>query len=253
MRRVLLLADKVYKYFGGVHALNGATIKVNEKAITMVIGPNGSGKTTLINVISGIYRPDKGKIIFNNLDITGWPPHKVYEIGIVRTFQIPRLFWKLTVLENLLVAARNHVGESISKALLRRKWLKREEELIEKALKVLELLELGDLWDQRVSKLSGGQMKLVEIGRALMGKPKVLLMDEPIAGINPKLANYVFEHLLRLRHELSLSFLIVEHRLDIALQYVDYVYAMNNGKVIAEGIPDEIMENKNVITSYLGG
>ncbi len=248
----LLLADRIHKYFGGVHALEGATVGVRRKSITMVIGPNGSGKTTLINVISGVYKPDKGRVLLDKLDITGWPPHRVYRAGIVRTFQIPRLFWKLTVLENLLVAVRDHEGEKLGNALLRERWRKKEEELVERAMEILELLELDHLWDQRVSKLSGGQMKLVEIGRALMSQPKVMLMDEPIAGVNPKLAGYIFEHLLKLRKELGLSFLIVEHRLDIALQYVDYVYAMSNGKVVAEGLPEEVMENRAVLKAYLG-
>jgi len=238
--------------FGGIVALNGVSVSVEKRSLTMIIGPNGSGKTTLINVISGIYKPDDGRIKYNGLDITGKPPHEIYKIGIVRTFQIPLLFTNLTVLENLLVAARVNEGESFLKSIFKSKWLKREEELVEKAYRILELLNLDYLWSCPVSKLSGGQMKLVEIGRALMSDPQLVLMDEPIAGINPRLAHEIFDHIIYLKNKMNLSFLIVEHRLDVALQYVNYVYAMHRGKIIAEGKPEEVLENPEVSKAYLG-
>jgi len=250
--RDLLKTENVKKKFGGVIALNGVSISVKKRTLTMIIGPNGSGKTTLINVISGIYKPDEGKVEYNGLDITGKPPHEIYKMGIVRTFQIPLLFTNLTVLENLLVAARINEGERFLNAIFKTKWLKREEELVEKAYRILELLSLDHLWNQPVFKLSGGQMKLIEIGRALMSDPRLVLMDEPIAGVNPKLAHEIFDHIVQLKNKLSLSFLIIEHRLDVALQYVNYVYAMHRGKVVAEGNPEEVLENPEVSKAYLG-
>lgn len=248
----LLKTENVKKKFGGIVALNGVSVSVGKRTLTMIIGPNGSGKTTLINVISGIYKPDEGKVEYNGLDITGKPPHEIYKMGIVRTFQIPTLFTNLTVLENLLVAARINEGERFLNAVFKTKWLKREEELIEKAYRILELLSLDHLWNQPVFKLSGGQMKLIEIGRTLMSDPRLVLMDEPIAGVNPKLAHEIFDHIVYLKNKLNLSFLIVEHRLDVALQYVNYVYAMHRGKVVAEGGPEEVLENPEVSKAYLG-
>lgn len=248
----LLKTDNVKKKFGGVVALNGVSVSVKKSTLTMIIGPNGSGKTTLINVISGIYKPDEGKVEYNGLNITGKPPHEIYKMGIVRTFQIPLLFTNLTVLENLLVAARVNEGEKFLNAILKTKWLKREEELVEKAYRILELLNLDHLWNQPVFKLSGGQMKLIEVGRALMSDPQLVLMDEPIAGVNPKLAHEIFDYIVYLKSKLNLSFLIVEHRLDVALQYVNYVYAMHRGRVVAEGSPEEVLENHEVSKAYLG-
>lgn len=249
----ILSTQKVYKAFGGVVALDEASIEVDSRSVTMIIGPNGSGKSTLINVISGYYKPDRGEVLFNGSNITSWPPHKVYKAGIVRTFQIPSLFHKLTVLENLLVSARDHPGESPLNALFKVRWVKKEEEIVRKAFELLELLNLSHLWDQPVGKLSGGQMKLVEIGRALMSEPKIILLDEPIAGINPRLAHEIFEHILELRRDLNTTFLVVEHRLDVALQYVDKVYAMRRGRVIVEGKPGDVVSDHRVIESYLGG
>ncbi|OYT62266.1 MAG: ABC transporter ATP-binding protein [Thermofilum sp. ex4484_15] len=244
----------VVKKFGGLVALKGVNISVVPSTITMLIGPNGSGKTTLINVISGIYKPDEGKVLLRGKDITGLPPHEVYSLGLVRTFQIPSPFLRLTVLENLMVVAKNQLGEKpISAVFRRRRWMREEEELEEKAFRVMELLHLERLWNRRASELSGGQMKLLEIGRALMSDPSIILMDEPVAGVNPKLAYDIMEYITNVRKELGISFLIVEHRLDIVLDYVDYVYAMHKGEIIARGPPEEVISNPSVVRSYLGG
>jgi branched-chain amino acid transport system ATP-binding protein len=226
---------------------------VAERKVSILIGPNGSGKSTLINVISGLYSPDSGKIIFDNKDITDFAPHKLYKMGIARTFQIPALFWNLTVLENLLIAEKNNPGESFLRSLLNSFWKDSERKAMEKASRILELLGLSGLWNQPSFKLSGGQMKLVEIGRALMSDAKLLLLDEPVSGVNPTLAHEIFSRILKLRDELGLTFFIVEHRLDIALKYVDEIFAMALGKLIASGLPDEVMNNKKVIEAYLGG
>ncbi len=251
MGKILEVQD-VNKSFGRLQALDGVSLDVEEQTISILIGPNGSGKTTLINVVSGFYKPDAGRVLYAGQDITGSPPYKVYAMGIARTFQIPSLFWKLTVLENLLVAEKNNPGERFGRSLLRRWWMKSEAEAIEKASKTLQLLGLSALWDKPAYNLSGGQMKLLEIGRALMSDAKLLLLDEPISGVNPTLAHEIFGKLIKLRDELRITFFIVEHRLDIALSYVDHINAMAYGKLIASGPPENVMADQKVIEAYLG-
>jgi len=233
--------------------VNGVSLEVEEKSITMLIGPNGSGKTTFINLVNGVYKPDKGRIFFNGREITGLPPHEVFKLGIARTFQIPQPFRKLTVLENLLAAYPRNPGETFLNVLRRRWWRRVEEETSEKAFRILTLLNLDHLWDQEASKLSGGQMKLLEIGRALMADAKLLVMDEPVAGVNPTLAHEIFKTLRELRDRLGITLFLVEHRLDIALQYTDYVYVMANGSIISGGEPKQVMMDPQVIEAYLGG
>src|SRR5437016_8449487 len=174
-------------------------------------------------------------------------------MGMARTFQIPALFWKLTVLENLLIAEKGNPGEGFLKSLLGRFWKDKELEATEKASRILDLLGLSRVWNQPAYLLSGGQMKLVEIGRALMSDAKLLLLDEPVSGVNPTLAHEIFSRILKLRDELGLTFFIVEHRLDIALKYVDQMFAMALGRIIASGPPDDVLSNKTVIEAYLGG
>ena len=249
---MILEVQDVRKAFGSLRALDGVTLGVHEKEVHILIGPNGSGKTTLINVISGFYKPDSGKVVYEGKDIAGFPPYKAYALGVSRTFQIPSLFTKLTVLENVLVAAKNSPGETFRKSLLRRSWVKEETEATRKAVGILKLLGLERLWDHESAKLSGGQMKLLELARALMSDAKVILLDEPISGVNPTLAHQIFGRILKLRDELGVSFLIVEHRLEIALSYVDTVTAMALGRVVAQGKPELVMADPKVIEAYLG-
>ena len=253
MPDVILYTKDLSKAFGGLIAVNQVSLEVKKKFITMLIGPNGSGKTTLINLITGVYKPDGGKVFFNGREITGLLPHEVFRLGVARTFQIPQPFRKLTVLENLLTAYPNNPGEGFFSALRRGRWMEDEEEAVKKAFRILALLKLDNLWDQEASKLSGGQMKLLEIGRALMADAKLLVMDEPVAGVNPTLAHEIFKTLRELRDKLGITLFLVEHRLDIALQYTDYVYVMANGSIISGGEPKQVMMDPQVIEAYLGG
>ncbi|MEM4007177.1 MAG: ABC transporter ATP-binding protein [Nitrososphaerota archaeon] len=249
----MLKVEGIRKYFGGVKAVDGVDLVAERKKITLLIGPNGSGKTTLINIITGYYKPDEGKIYFENEDITGMPMNKIYEKGIVRSFQIPSLFLGLTVLENLLVAARGNIGESLLQSFIKKSWIKYEERIVRKAIKVMEVLKLKEFWNTSITSLPAGHLKLVEIGRALMADAKMIILDEPIGGVSPKLANEIFHHITELRDEHGLTFLVVEHRLDIALPFADYVYVMHNGKKISEGTPEEIINDPLVKKIYVGG
>jgi branched-chain amino acid transport system ATP-binding protein len=249
----VLTVKGVRKTFGGLVALNDINIDVKKGLMTMLIGPNGSGKTTLVNCVTGFYKPDRGKVWFEDKEITGWPPHKVYDQGLVRTFQIPQPFQNLTVLENMLTAYRGNPGESFLKALYRKTWVDEEEKATEMAFEFLELLNLDQMWNRPSAQLSGGQMKLIEAGRAIMSGAKMILMDEPASGIYPKLADEVFSQLTEMKNKLAVTFLIIEHRLELVIPYVDYVYAMATGKIISEGKPKKVLSDPAVIESYLGG
>jgi len=247
----LLLVKEVAASFGKLHALDGVTLSVEGGSVTLLIGPNGSGKSTLVNVITGFQRPDGGEVYYGEKEITGWSPQRVYRVGIARTFQVPSLFGKLTTLQNLLVADKAHPGESFLKSHLRRLWINHEKETVEKASKILQTLGLAEQRDKPASVLSGGQMKLTELGRALMSAAKLYLLDEPISGVNPTLALEIFARIVSLRKQFGVTFFIIEHRLDIALKYVDYVNVMASGKLVAAGTPTQIISDPKVIEAYL--
>jgi branched-chain amino acid transport system ATP-binding protein len=227
----MLVTKSISKFFDGFKALDRVCIAVEPNKLTLIVGPNGSGKTTLINIISGFYRADEGHVFFNGEEITNKPPHKIYTCGIVRTFQIPQPLKKLSVLENLLIAVDNP-GERI-KRCIGRSWEKREGEIVDKAFKLLDFLELADLWDMEAWKLSGGQLKLLEAGRALMADAKLIIMDEPMMGVNPTLASSILDKIMALKK--YTTFLIIEHRFEIISRYVDTVYVMVNGRTAEEG------------------
>jgi len=248
----LLRIDDLRKTFGSLRALDGVTFGVSEKEVHILIGPNGSGKTTLINCVSGFYRPDSGAVSLGGKDITSMAAHKLYALGLSRTFQIPSLFTKLTVLENVLVAEKGNPGESFTHSIFKGSWMKAETGATERAFAILQLLGLDRIYDTQSNTLSGGQMKLLELARALMSGAKLILLDEPISGVNPTLAHDIFGRILKLRDELGVTFLIVEHRLEIALSYVDAVTAMAFGKVVAAGKPELVMADPKVIEAYLG-
>jgi branched-chain amino acid transport system ATP-binding protein len=249
MAIALLRTENLSKFFYSLKALDGVSLEAERDHLTLVIGPNGSGKSTLINTISGFYEADEGRVLLEELDITNRPPHEIYRLGVVRTFQIPQPLKKLTVLENLMMADENP-GEKILGAL-RHTWFKKENELAEKAFRYLDFLRLDHLWNTESYKLSGGQLKLLEVGRALMRNARLIIMDEPIAGVNPLLAHSILERLRGLKN-MDVSLLLVEHRLDIVLKYVDYVYVMADGKIIATGNGKEILCNPDVVEVYLG-
>lgn len=239
------------KAFGGLIAVNKVNLKVKRKTVTMLIGPNGAGKSTLVNVCTGVLKPDGGKVYFDGIDITGWPSHKVYEAGFVRTFQIPMPFQALTVLENVLVALKGR-GENPVIASIKKLWESEEEENIRRAFEILRRVGLEDYWDWEAYRLGGGQLKMLEVARALATGAKLIALDEPIGGTDPAYSEEILSYVRRLKDDLNLSFLLIEHRIDIALPYSDYVYVMDGGRIIAEGKPGEVEKNPKVIEVYIG-
>ncbi len=240
------------KTFGNLVAVDDVSLSIQKNKLSMIIGPNGSGKTTLINCITGYLKMDSGKVYYKGKDITDYPPHKRIELGLTRTFQIPSPFKRLPVLDNLLASYRFNPGAKLINAPFRLRWVKHEAEAVEKAYEVLELLNLTHVKDQLAENLSGGQLKLLEIGRSLMTDADTIVMDEPVGGVNPSLAHEIFKHIRNLIEEHDKTFLIIEHRLEVAVKYVDYVYAMAYGKLIAEGDPETVLTDSKVVESYLG-
>lgn len=245
---MILKTHNLSKFFEGLRALDGVSISVPRESLTLIIGPNGSGKSTFINTVTGFYKADGGKVEYEGKDITNFPPHRIFREGIARTFQIPRPFKKLTVLENLLMPLDNP-GEQIRNAMMK-SWVDFESEAVEKAYEILEFLNIDHLTFERSENLSGGQLRLLEIGKALMTDAKLIVMDEPLAGVAPALAHEILRKVKELC-DAGKTFLIVEHRLDIILEYADKVYVMGNGKVIAEG-GKEVIEKPEVVEVYMG-
>jgi len=249
----ILSISAVSKHFGGLTVLDGVDMKLEQGKLYQLIGPNGSGKTTLINVVSGLLKPDDGKIIFDGNDITHKGLFDTYNTGLIRTWQIPQPFNTLTTMENFLISSGGNAGESFLMAPLRSKWKNDEKRITDKAMQIMEMVSLVEQKDISSQNLSGGQQKLLELGRAMMSGASMILMDEPIAGINPTLAHEIFAKISDLCKKQKITFLIVEHRLDIALQYADHVFAMDRGKIIAEGSSEDVIKHPKVVESYLGG
>ncbi|MBS7610622.1 ABC transporter ATP-binding protein [Candidatus Bathyarchaeota archaeon] len=217
-----------------------------------LIGPNGSGKTTLFNILTGVYKPDSGKVFFNRERIDGLQPHQIYHKGLVRAFQMPRILQRMTVLDNLLISVKNP-GDKFLPALFKRKnWLKFENDIRNKALEILEFLGLEKHCYVPAAELSGGQMKLLEIARALISEPSMILLDEPTAGVNPVLANDIYMKFREIKKNMDITLFIVEHRIELLIGHVDKVHVMHQGKIIAEGKPDDVINNEDVIKVYLG-
>ena len=248
----ILSISGITKNFGGLTVLDGIDMEIEQGKLYQLIGPNGSGKTTLINVVSGLLKPNDGKIIFDGTDITQKGLFDTYKTGLVRTWQIPQPFNTLTTMENFLISSSGNAGESFLMAPLKSKWKNDEKRIAEKAMEIMEMVSLVEQKDTLSQNLSGGQQKLLELGRAMMSDASMILMDEPIAGVNPTLAHEIFEKISSLCKKQKITFLIVEHRLDIALQYADHVFAMNRGKIIAQGSSDDVIKHPKVMESYLG-
>lgn len=218
-----------------------------------LIGPNGSGKSTLFNIISGVFRPDAGRVFFQGERIEGLDPDEIFARGIVRSFQNPRLFLGMTVLENTLLPPRGQIGERVVNAPLHQRWADQEVSIAEAALGNLARHQLDGVRLNWATDVSGGQMKLLEVSRAMMGEPRLLLLDEPTAGVAPKLATEIFEAIVALQREYGLTFVVIEHRLSVLFDYVERVLVMHEGGLIFDGDPDDCVNDPRVLDSYLGG
>ena len=249
----ILKIDNISKYFGGLAAVDACSLKIKKGSITGIIGPNGSGKTTLFNLIAGNLKPNEGKVIFNNEEITGVPSYELFSKGLLRTFQIAHEFSNLTVLENLMMVPGNQSGENLLNALLKPSLIKKEEEILkQKALKVIEFLNLKHLSNELADNLSGGQKKLLELGRTMMVDAKVVLLDEVGAGVNRTLLKEIGNAILRLNKEQGYTFCMIEHDMDFISRLCDPVIVMAEGSVLFEGKVEEVKKNEKVIESYLG-
>ena len=248
----LLNATGLSKSFGGVKAVDNATITVNQGSITGLIGPNGAGKTTLFNLLSNFIKPDHGTIFFDNQPIHNLPTHKIATKGFIRTFQVARVLSKLSVLENMLLATPNQTGENFFKVWFQQGKLKQEERINKaKAIEILESVGLAEKAYDYAGALSGGQRKLLEIARTLMTNPKLILLDEPAAGVNPTLINQICEHIVSWNQQ-GISFLIIEHNMDVIMTLCDLIWVLAEGTNLAKGTPEEIQNNKQVLEAYLG-
>lgn len=245
-----ITVNGLHKNFGGVRAVNDVSFTVEESSIVGLIGPNGSGKSTLFNLITGTIPVDAGEVFIGTQRIDQLTTEEIFDLGIVRAFQVPRLFFGMSVLENTIATARNQRGELFRNVLRPRSWRKQEEELAERAYDLLEFLNLAHVARNRASDLSGGQMKLLELARALMADPKVLLLDEPAAGVVPSLAEEIFERLREYQQQHKLTIVVIEHRLELLFNTVEKVLVMDRGKLIAEGDPRIVSKHPDVIAAY---
>jgi neutral amino acid transport system ATP-binding protein len=252
MSAPILEVHDVTRSFGGLRALDGASLEVESGSITALIGPNGAGKSTLFNIVSGFLAADRGTVRFEGRRIDRSAPHRIARFGLVRTFQVPRALTRLSVLDNVLLAASDHSGERLSGLLRPRRVRALERKARERATELLELVRLDAHAGDYAGVLSGGQRKLLDFARVLMARPRLVLLDEPMAGVNPTLGRQLVEHALRLRADLGMTFLFVEHDLDIVMEASDRVIVMNEGRVIASGAPADVRADEGVVDAYLG-
>ena len=249
----LLAASGLCKNFGGVQAVKEASLDVNKGSITGLIGPNGAGKTTLFNLLSNFIRPDKGKVVFDAEPIQNLQPHQIAQQGLIRTFQVARTLSRLSVLENMLLAAQKQTGENFWQVQFQPHMVTKEEkELKERAMFLLESVGLEKKANDYAGGLSGGQRKLLEMGRALMTNPKLILLDEPAAGVNPRLIDDICDRIVKWNQEDGLTFLIIEHNMDVIMSLCDRVWVLAEGQNLAVGTPTEIQNDSQVLEAYLG-
>ena len=249
----MIVVDNLVKRFGGFRAVDGASLEIKTGSITGLIGPNGAGKTTLFNVVAGRYKPTSGRVLMAGEDITGLPPHELFHKGLLRTFQIAHEFGSMTVKENLMMVPGGQAGETLWNTWFRRGLVAEEEaRLSKKADEVLEFLTIGHLAEQKASQISGGQKKLLELGRTMMVDAKIVFLDEVGAGVNRTLLNTIGDAIVRLNKERGYTFCVIEHDMDFIGKLCNPVICMAEGKVLAEGTVAEIKANERVIEAYLG-
>ncbi len=249
----MIKVEDLHKHFGGFRAVDGASLQIGTGSITGLIGPNGAGKTTLFNVIAGRLPPTSGRVTMDGEDITGLPPHQLFAKGLLRTFQIAHEFSSMTVRENLMMVPENQAGESLMNAFFNRKSVAIEERRIrEKADEVLEFLTISHLANQRAGNISGGQKKLLELGRTMMVDAKVVFLDEVGAGVNRTLLNTIGDAIIRLNKERGYTFCVIEHDMDFIGRLCNPVICMAEGRVLAQGTVDEVKNDERVIEAYLG-
>jgi ABC-type branched-subunit amino acid transport system ATPase component len=250
----MLTIKNLEKRFGSLRALDDVSLEVEDDSIVGLIGPNGSGKTTLFNVVSGFYEKDGGEVYFKGERIDGLPPNKIAKKGLCRTFQVSKAPEKMTVLENMLLAAKRQLGENPFSALFMRPRVRKSEKAnLDMALELLDMLQLSQLKNDYAGDLSGGQKKLLSLGRVFMLKPDMILLDEPTAGVNPTLRVQLMEAIRQLQKMERKAFFIIEHSMKVISNICDKVYVLNFGKKIAEGTPEEIQQNEQVLEAYLSG
>ena len=249
----MLQISKINKSFGGLKVLNNLSLKIEKGSISGLIGPNGAGKTTLFNVINGSIKPDSGSVQLNNFELIGLQPHELFEIGVLRTFQIPHEFFSLTVLDNLLVVPPNKIGEIFFGQWFFEKKIKKIEEInVKKAKDILDILGLSHLEKEYAGNLSGGQKKLLELGRVMMVEPEIILLDEVGAGVNKTLLKKISNIIKKLNKEKKYTFIMIEHDLDFISKLCDTIIVMAEGQFLTQGNIQQIKSNQKVIDIYLG-
>ncbi len=249
----MIVVENLHKRFGGVHAVNGASLTIRPGSITGLIGPNGAGKTTLFNVIAGLYQPTAGRVFLDGEDITGLKPHELFHKGVLRTFQLAHEFKTLTVRDNLMMVPPNQAGESLLNTWFQPSLVRaNEEEVRAKADEVIEFLEIEHVADEFAGTLSGGQKKLLELGRTMMVDAKIVFLDEVGAGVNRTLLHKIGDAIIKLNQERNYTFCLIEHDMEFVARLCEPVICMAEGAVLAEGTIDEVKNNEQVIEAYLG-
>jgi branched-chain amino acid transport system ATP-binding protein len=249
----MIRVENLSKHFGGLKAVDNASIKITRGSITGLIGPNGAGKTTLFNTIAGLYKPTSGRVFLGDEDITGLKPHQLFAKGLLRTFQIAHEFSRLSVTENLMMVPGNQSGENLINAWFRRDDVEQEEKAIhDKALEVIDFLNLNHIADELAGNLSGGQKKLLELGRTMMVDAKIVFLDEVGAGVNRTLLREIGDAIVKLNEDKGYTFCMIEHDMDFIGRMCDPVICMAEGAVLAQGTAEEVQNNEEVIEAYLG-